>query len=94
MNLRHSKVMVSLGCKQAYSQSKGSRDHITVNCATVSAAGIALSPMIIFKKTFPSTVYVTQEPINALYAKYAKATWMKSCFIAVFQNRLFHKHST
>ena len=93
MDLRHSKVVVSLGCKQAYSQSKGSRDHITVNCA-VSAAGIALSPMIIFKKTFPSTAYVTQEPINVLYAKSAKATWMKSCFIAVFQNCLFHKHST
>ena len=68
MGLRQGKVVVSRGSKQAHSQSKGSRDHITVTCA-ISAAGTALPPMIIFEKSFPSSAYVTQGPINALYAK-------------------------
>ena len=68
MDLRQGKVVVSRGSKQAHSQSKGSRDHITVNCA-ISLAGAALPPMIIFEKSFPSSAYVTQGPINALYAK-------------------------
>ena len=68
MDLRQGKVVVSHGSKQAHSQSKGSRDHITVNCA-ISAAGSALPPMIIFEKSFPSSAYVTQGPINTHYAK-------------------------
>ena len=68
MDLRQGKVMVSRGSKHAHSQPKVSRDHITINCA-VSAAEAVLPPMIIFEKSFPSTAYVTQGPINALYAK-------------------------
>ena len=68
MDLRQGKVVVSHGSKQAHSQSKGSCDHITINCP-ISAAGAALPPMIIFEKSFPSSAYVTQGPINTLYAK-------------------------
>ena len=65
---RQDKVVVFCGSKQAHSQLKGLRDHITINCA-VSTAGTVLPPTIIFKKGFPTTAYVTQRPINALYAK-------------------------
>ena len=68
MDSRQGKVMVFRGSKHAHSQPKGLSDHITVNCA-VSAAGAVLPPMIIFEKLFPSTAYVTQGPINTLYAK-------------------------
>ena len=68
MDLRQGKVVVSHGYKQAHSQSKGSHNHITIDC-TISTAGTALPPMIIFKKSFPSTAYVTQGPMNILYAK-------------------------
>ena len=66
--LTHVLKCIERGPKQAHSQSKGSRDHITVNCA-ISAAGTALPPMIIFEKSIPSSACVTQGPINALYAK-------------------------
>ena len=58
MDLRQGKVVVSCGSKQAHSQSKGSHDHITIDCA-ISASGTALPPIIIFKKSFLSTAYVT-----------------------------------
>ena len=44
--------------------------HVITNpliCA-ISAAG-AVPPMIIFKKSFASSAYITQGPINVLYAK-------------------------
>ena len=68
MDLRQGKVVVSCGSEQAHSQSKELHDHITINYA-VSAAGTALSPMIIFEKAFPSIAYVTQGSISTLYAK-------------------------
>ena len=64
---RQDKIVGFCGSKQAHSQSKGLHDHI-INCA-VSTVETALPPTIIFKKAFPSTAYVTQRPINALYAK-------------------------
>ena len=68
MDLRQYKAVVSSGSMQAHSQSKGLHDHITVN-GTVSAAGTALPPMIIFEKAFPSTLYVKQGPIEVLSIK-------------------------
>ena len=68
MELRQGKVVVSHGSKQAQSQSKSSNNHTIVNCA-ISTAGAVLPPMIIFEKSLPSTTYVTQGPINTLYAK-------------------------
>ena len=77
--------MVSHGYKQAHSQSKGSCDHITVNCA-ISVAGAALPPMIIFEKSFPSSTYITQGPINALYAKSPNGYMDEELFYSWFSN--------
>ena len=62
MDLRQGKIVVSHGSKQAHSQSKGSHDHITINCA-ISAEGAALPPMTISEKSFPSSAYVTERPL-------------------------------
>ena len=64
----YGKVVVSHGSKQAHSQSKCLHDHQSVNCA-ISAAGAALPPMVIFKKSFTSSAYIIQGPIKALYVK-------------------------
>ena len=93
MNLRQGKVVVSRGSKQAHSESKGLHDQITVNHA-VSSAGTPLSPMIIFKKAFPTTAYVTQGPINALYAKSPNScmdekqfySWFSKLFVQQMQH--------
>ena len=88
---RQDKVVVFCGSKQAHSRSKGLRDHITINCA-VSTAGTALPPTIIFKKAFPSTAYVTQRPINALYAKSPNNNMDEDLFYWWF-SKLSQKHS-
>ena len=87
MDLRQGKVMVSRGSKHAHSQPKVSRDHITINCA-VSAAEAVLPPMIIFEKSFPSTAYVTQGPINALYVKSPNGCMDEELFYSWF-SKLF-----
>ena len=68
MDLRKGKVVVSKGAKNAHSISKGSRDHITVNCC-VSAAGQVLPPAIIYEKSFPSAPYKKIGPPNSLHMK-------------------------
>ena len=88
MDIHQGKVVVSRDSKHAHSQSKGSRDHITVNCC-VSAQEASLPPMIIFEKAFPSSAYVAEGPINALYAKLPNGymdeehfySWFKKLFI-------------
>ena len=62
-----SKVIVQRKAKQAYSESKGNRDHITVH-ACVSAGGRALPPFIIFEKAYPSGPYSRSGPDNGVYA--------------------------
>ena len=62
MDLRQGKIVVSHGSKQAHSQSKGSHDHTTINCA-ISVAGAALPPTTISEKSFQSSAYVTQRPL-------------------------------
>jgi len=62
-----SKVIVQRKTKQAYAESKGSRDHITVHTC-VSASGHVIPPFIIFEKSFPSGPYSRTGPDGAVYA--------------------------
>lgn len=48
-----------------YSQSKGTRDHITAHIA-VSATGVVVPPFLIFEKSFASGIYARLVPDNAL----------------------------
>ena len=93
MELWQGKVVLSHGSKQAQSQSKSSNDHTIVNCA-ISTAGAVLPPMIIFEKSLPSTTYVTQGPINTLYAKspngYINEELFYSCFSKLFVPQTQH----
>ena len=91
MDIRQGKVVISRGSKHAHSQSKGSRDHITVNCC-VSANGASLPPMIIFEKAFPSSAYVAEGPINALYAKSPNGYMDEELFYSWF-TKLFITHT-
>ena len=63
--LRQGNVMVKKGSKNVHSLSKGSCDHITINCC-VSAAGHVLPPMIIYEKLLPSAPYEARGSLNAL----------------------------
>ena len=65
MDIRQGKVVVTKGLKQVHSMSKGTRDHITVNCC-INANGKCIPPMI-FEKCFLSTAHVKEG--NKLYAK-------------------------
>ena len=68
MDKRTGKVVVSRNTKQAYCETKGTRDHITVN-ACVSASGLILPPPhIIFQQSFPSGPYGRNGPDSALYS--------------------------
>jgi len=67
MDKMTSKVIVQRKSKQAYSESKGNRDHITVHVC-VSAARQPLPPFIIFEKAYPSGPYSRSGPDNACYA--------------------------
>jgi len=67
MDKMTSKVIVQRKSKQAYSESKGNRDHITVHVC-VSAAGQPLPPFIIFEKAYPFGPYSRSGPDNACYA--------------------------
>jgi len=67
MDKMTSKVIVQRRSKQAYSESKENRDHITIHIC-VSAAGRPLPPFIIFEKAYPSGPYSRSGPDNAVYA--------------------------
>ena len=62
------KVLAIKGAKHVYSQSMGTREHITVHACSC-ANGTMLPPMIIFAKGFPGGAYTRGGPTNALYAK-------------------------
>ena len=93
VDLRQGRVVVSCGSKQAHFQSKGSRDHITVNCG-ISVAGAALPPVIIFEKSFHFLHTLPNDPLMSFMPSPQMAIWMKSCFIAGFLNSLSHKPTT
>ena len=61
------KLITSKKARCAYIQSTGTTEHITMLCGA-SAAGAALSLMIIYPKTFPGGQYRVRGPNNALYA--------------------------
>ena len=67
MERRSGRVVVSRKTKHTYSESKGSRDHITVN-ACVSASGYIMPPHIIFSQSYPSGPYARDGPMGALYS--------------------------
>ena len=93
MEARAGKVVIARGSKHAYSESKGPRDHITVNVCC-SASGQLLPPMIIFEKCWPSGSYAKNGPIGTLYAKspngYMDAElfilWFKKIFVPYTMN--------
>ena len=58
MDLRQGKVVVSHGSKQAHSQSKGSRDDITINCA----AGAAFATNDYFRKIISIFCMLPKDP--------------------------------
>ena len=68
LELRKGKFVISRSSKHAYSQVKGGRDYLTINCC-VSPAGYMLPPLIIYEKLYPSGNYVKNSPIGALYGK-------------------------
>ena len=67
MDRRTGKVVVSRNTKQANCETKGTRDHITVN-SCVSASGMILPPHIIFQQSFPSGPYGKDGLDGALYS--------------------------
>ena len=67
MDRRTGKVVVSRNTKQAYCETKGTRDHITAN-GCVSASGLILPTHIIFQQAFPSGPYGRDGPDGALYS--------------------------
>ena len=74
------KVVVSWKTKQAYSEAKGTRDHITVN-ACVSANGLVLPPHIIFAGEFPSGPYAREGPVEHCTQYQIMVTWTQCYFI-------------
>ena len=81
------KVVVSWKTKQAYSEAKGTRDHVTVN-ACVSANGLVLPPHIIFAGEFPSGPYVREGSDGALYS-ISDNGYLDSMLFYIFMNQLF-----
>ena len=73
--------------KATYAQAHGTREHITLLCGT-SAAGMALPPMIIFPKTFPSVQYTFKSPDDAVYAK-SDSGWVDSELFCCWMEKVF-----
>ena len=81
LNFSCEKVIARKNAKHVYIQSRGTFEHITLLCGA-SAAGVALSPMIIFSKSFPGGTYRFDGPADAVYAKDGSTanfflSWMK-----------------
>ena len=93
MDARAGKVIVACGSKHAYAESKGPRDHITVN-VSCSATGHMLPPMIIFEKCWPLGPYAKHGPYGTLYAKSPNGymdeepfiMWFKKLFLPYIAN--------
>ena len=73
------KVAVSRRTKQAYSESKWTQGHITVN-ACVSASSQVLPTRIIFASSYPSGPYAREGPGFIQYLKVV--IWIQSSFMA------------
>ena len=68
MDKRSGAVVVSRKTEHTYSESKGTRDHITINTC-MSASGYIMPPHIIFSQAYPSGLYAPDGPDGALYYK-------------------------
>ena len=62
LELRKGKVVISRSLKLAYSQTKGGRDHLTVNCC-VSTAAYMPPPFITNEESYPSGNYAGSSPL-------------------------------
>ena len=91
LELRKGKVVINRSSKHAYSQAKGGRDHVTVNCC-ISAAGQLIPPMIIYERSYPCGNYVAKGPDGALYAKSPNGYMDEELFKAWF-SKLFIPHT-
>ena len=87
MDRRTGKVVVSKRTKQAYSENKGIRDHITIS-ACVSASDQVLPPHMIFVSSYPSGPYACEGPDGALYS-ISESDYMDSDLFYGFLNQLF-----
>ena len=88
---RTGKVVVSRKTKQAYAETKGTRDHITAN-AFVSASGSVLPPHIIFQQAFPSGLYSRDGPDCAIYS-ISRNVYTDSELFYGFLDKLFIPHT-
>lgn len=93
MDALNGKVVVDRNTRHAYQESRGDREHITVNVCC-SASALILPPMIIFAKCFPSGHYSKCGPDECLYAKspsgYMDGELFKSWFTTVFLPHTAH----
>ena len=90
MDRRTDKVVVSRKTKQAYSESKGTRDHITVN-ACVSANGLVLPPHIIFTGAFPSGPYARKVLMEHCTRYQIMLKWTQCYFMYLWTSYSFQK---
>ena len=90
MDRRSGTVVVSRKTKHTYSESKGTRDHITIN-ACVSASGYIMPPHIIFSQSYPSDPYAQDWPNGALYS-ILDNVYMDSEIFYGFISKLFIPH--
>ena len=84
------KVLAPCGAKHVYSQSMGTREHITVH-ACACANGTMLPPTIIFAGGFPGGAYTRGGPTNALYAK-SESGYMDGELYLLWFEKLFLKY--
>ena len=91
MGQRLGKVVVPCGAKNAYSEQRGPRDHITAHICC-SAAGQIL-PMIIFEKCWPSAPYVKHGADGAFYAKSPNGYIDEELLLEWFK-KIFLQHTT
>ena len=81
LDSNNDQVIAQRGAKHVYSQSMGTREHITVH-ACACANGTMLPPVIIFAKGFPGGAYTRGGPTNALYVVVCVLlrNWMSATF--------------
>lgn len=87
------KVLAVKGSRHVYSQSMGTREHVTVHACSC-ANGTMLPPMIIFSKCFPGSCYTRGGgggPTNALYAK-SDSGYMDSELYVSWFKKIFLKY--
>ena len=85
-------VLAVKGAKHVYSQSMGTREHITVHACSCTN-GTMLPPMIIFSKYFPGSAYTRGGPTNSLYAR-SESGYIDSELYVLWVKNIFLKYCT